>query len=218
MRFIDRTEAGERLAFELARRGYPDPVVLALPRGGVPVALPIARQLHAPLDLIVARKIDLPMPSETPARALLALDAAAITIDDDSAHRSGLYRKAAKRLTAPQIAELHRRRGVNLSGQTTVPLTGRTVILVDDGLTTGASMRAALRAIAPQQPTRCILALPVADANGLSDLHALADDIICLQTPPHFVTVGAYYDKFDPVTDAEVTAALQADASAKDKQ
>jgi putative phosphoribosyl transferase len=216
MRFTDRTEAGERLAFELARRGYPDPVVLALPRGGVPVAVPIARALHAPLDLVMVRKIGLPMQPEVAVGAVVNGDNPVIVVNDDIALASGLDHAAVTRLAAPQIAEIKRRRAIYLSGRTAVPLTGRTVILVDDGLATGASMRAALRAVAPHHPARRIVALPVSGEQGLADLAADADETICLLTPLHFYAVGAHYDNFDQVTDAEVTAALHANDPAKE--
>ncbi|MCB1337004.1 MAG: phosphoribosyltransferase [Maritimibacter sp.] len=206
--FRDRTEAGERLADALDTLAPAAPVVLALPRGGVPVALPVARRLGAPLDLLLVRKIGMPGNPE--------LAAGAIVDDGEPVFNLGLI--AAYGLTpqdfAAQIAdkraEIAARRAAWLTGRAPIDLAGKTAIVVDDGIATGATVKAALAGLATRHPAHTILAVPVAPADSLAELAPLCDRVLCLETPATFRAVGAHYRSFDQVPDAAVTQMLKA--------
>ena len=204
--FRDRTEAGEKLAEALAARDLPDPVVLALPRGGVPVALPVARRLAAPLDLLLVRKIGMPGNRELAAGAVV--EGGDPVFNPEVLRYSGLTPQDF----APDIADKRRkiaaRRAAWLAGRPPVDLTGKTAIVVDDGIATGATVRAALQGLAARRPARIVLAVPVAPADTRAALAPLADDLICLETPSRFHAVGAQYQSFDQVPDATVAQML----------
>lgn len=208
MRFADRTKAGEQLAAALAGRGFVDPVVLALPRGGVPVALAVARRLRAPLDLVIVRKIGLPDQPELAVGAVVDGDRPDLEVNADVARRAGLDRLDIVKLAEPELAEIGRRRALYLAGRAPVPLRGRCAIVVDDGIATGATMRVALRAVQRQGPAMLVVAVPVAAPQTLAGLHGMADEVICLHSPRDFAAVGASYAAFAQVSDAEVTTLL----------
>lgn len=211
MTFTTRTDAGRQLAAALAPRHYPDPVVLALPRGGVPVAVMLAEQLNAPLDLIMARKVGVPGHPEVAAGAVVNGDDPHIVVNPSVLAASGLSEAQVRDLAEQELITIRRRRKQYLAGRTPVSLQGRTAIVVDDGIATGATMRVALQAVASRGPTRTVLAVPVAPASTLEVLSAEVDEVVCLLTPRHFYAVGEYYRDFHQVSDAEVIAALGGD-------
>lgn len=201
--FPDRATAGRHLAAELARNNYPDPVVLALPRGGVPVAAEIAQALDAPLDLILARKVGVPGQPEVAAGAVVDGD---LVVNADVLATVGLSEDDVRGLAERELDEIARRR--RNYGVATVPLVGRTAIVVDDGIATGATMRVALRAVRRRNPGHLVLAVPVAPPRTIAALAHEADEVVCLVAPRGFVAVGQYYEDFHQLTDAEVIALL----------
>lgn len=214
MRFADRADAGRRLGRRLAGLDLPDPVVLALPRGGVPVAAEVARALQAPLDLIIVRKLGLPGHEELAAGALAEGDPPVQVINAAVLRAAGLEEAALAPVVARETAELARRREAYLGDRPRVALAGRNVIVVDDGIATGATMRAALRAVRHAGPSQVVLAVPVAAGDALARLAAEADGIVCLAVPEPFVAVGMHYADFGQTSDAAVAAALAEAATA----
>jgi putative phosphoribosyl transferase len=219
--FRDREEAGRALAQVLRKRRYASPVVVALPRGGVPVAAQVARALHAPLDLLLVRKIGAPGNPEFAVGAV-AEGTPPIVVVDDALRASGEDDDFIVHAAAEQLKEIERRRSLYLRGAAREPLAGRTVILVDDGLATGATVRAALQALRRRNPASVVLAVPVGPADTVQALRASVDDLVCLQQPTFFGGVGEHYADFHQVGDAEVIASLDgarraATAAAVDK-
>jgi putative phosphoribosyl transferase len=208
MRFADRTEAGQRLAKALESYEFQNPVVIALPRGGVPVAFEVAQALHAPLDLVMVRKIGLPDHPEVALAAVVDGPRPDLEVNAEIAAQARLNRLDIVRLAEPELAEIARRRALYLPGRASVPLAGRVVIVVDDGIATGATARVALRALRRQFPARLIVAVPVAAPDALAGLENLADTVVCLQAPKEFGAVGQFYDDFTQVSDAQVIALL----------
>lgn len=206
--FTDRTEAGCLLGQLLASKAYPDPVVLALPRGGVPVGLEIARALNAPLGLVMVRKIGVPVQPELAVAAVVNGDHPEIVVNRPIAAQAGLDRAAIEELAEEQLTEIRRRRAIYRRSRAEVLVAGRTAIVVDDGIATGASMRAALKAVRRKKPERLVLAVPVAPLDTLSTLRSETDEIICLDIPPNFYAIGAHYRDFSQVEDAEVVRML----------
>lgn len=204
-RFADRSEAGRELAELLATRSdlpRDQTIVLALPRGGVVVGFEVARRLGVPLDVIVARKLGAPMQPElalgaVTAQGHLVLDRELVR----SLHVSDTYLQQEQQA---QIEEAQRREVLYRKGRPPLDLAGRTVILVDDGVATGATLRAALRAVRMASPARVIVALPVGPPDTIEHLRREADDVICLRTPEPFFAVGAWYRDFRQVSDEEV--------------
>jgi putative phosphoribosyl transferase len=204
----NRTDAGEQLAAALAEHAYPDPVVLALPRGGVPVAVPIAAALGAPLDLVMARKIGVPGYEEVAAGAVVNGDDPHIVLNPAVLAATGLTQDQVQQLAERELLTIQRRREQYLAGRSAVSLHGRTAIVVDDGIATGATMRVALQAVRRRSPARTVLAVPVAPADTLVSMRAEVDDVVCLLAPRHFMAVGEFYRDFHQVSDPEVMAAL----------
>lgn len=207
MKFENRTDAGRRLGSKLAGMPLTDPVVFALPRGGVPVATQIAHRLHAPLDLILVRKIGAPGNPEL-ALGAIAEGSDQIVMNDHVRQLSGASDAYIARAHAEQRAELERRRARYLGTRTRENPAGRTAIVVDDGLATGATMKAALRALKDRGARRIIVALPVTPEIALAELTGRADDIVCLVRPARFPGVGAFYRDFSQLTDEEVIRQL----------
>lgn len=208
--FTDRAEAGELLAERLMTyRDRDDVVVLALPRGGVPVARQVARALGVPLDVYVVRKLGVPGHEE------LAMGAIATggvrLLNHDVIDALGIPMNVIDQVAAREHQELARRERTYRGERGPLALTNKTVILVDDGLATGATMRAAVTAARQQQPARVIVAVPVGAASTCADLAAEADDVVCVRTPDPFVAVGLWYRDFTPTTDHEVRSLLGKD-------
>lgn len=204
--FRDRTQAGRALAARLGTLDLPDPVVLALPRGGVPVGYEVARALRAPLDLIGAHKIGAP---GNPELAIGAVAEGGVRVLSPELVRELLlspeeltHAVEAAAAQLDEAMELHRRTAP------AIPLEGRTAILVDDGLATGATAHAAITAIRARRPRRVILAVPVASIDALDALRDEVDELMCVEAPRWFGSVGSWYERFDQVSDAEVDALL----------
>ena len=202
--FADRAEAGQALAWDVARREYENPVVLALPRGGVPIGIALVRELKAPMDLIMVRKIGVPRQPELAAAAVVNGDEPRIVRNEDVIRATGLGADDIERLASRQLEEIQRRRKIYLDDRATVPVQGRTAIVVDDGIATGATMRAALLAVRQRQPARLVLAVPVAPADTIAALRHEVDEVICLLEPEPFIAIGAHYRDFSQTSDDEV--------------
>jgi predicted phosphoribosyltransferase len=206
-RFRDRREAGRLLAARLAPyRGRPDVLVLALPRGGVPVGYEVARALGAPLDVFLVRKLGVPGHEE------LAMGAVASggvqVLNADVLAGLGLSDRVVAAVAARELQELERRERLYRGARPPRDVQGRTVILVDDGLATGATMRAAIHALRRRGAARIVVAVPVAPLQTCAELRAEADEVVCLVTPEPFLAVGLWYDDFTQTSDDEVRALL----------
>jgi predicted phosphoribosyltransferase len=206
-RFADRTEAGRRLATELARyadRG--DVIVLALPRGGVPVGYEVARALRAPLDVFVVRKLGVPGHEEL---AMGAVASGGVRVLNDQVVRAlRIPRGVIEDLTAAELRELERREQLYRGERAAPDVRGRVVIVVDDGLATGATMQAAIAALRQRGPARIVVAVPTAAPETCNQLRDEVDDLICAMTPEPFHAVGLWYEDFSPTTDEEVQELL----------
>ena len=210
IRFADRADAGRRLAAKLAPLAGADAVVLALPRGGVAVGFEIAQALGAPLDLVLVRKIGAPgMPELAMAALVDAGGEVARVVDERVAGDAGLLLAYLDREAAREAGELARRRALYAGARPSLPLTERTAIVVDDGIATGTTMRAALLAIRRAKPARLVLAVPVAPADAIEQLRPEVDDIVCLETPENFFAIGQFYEDFHQLGDDEVMALLE---------
>jgi len=211
----DRVEGGRLLARHLmsyarvARAGARDGgdvVVLALPRGGVPVAYEVARALDAPLDVFVVRKIGVPGQAEM---ALGAIASGGVRVlDDDLVRALQIPQSSVQAVIDRELEELERRERVYRDGRPVPEVAGRTVILVDDGLATGASMQAALQALRRRGPARIVVAVPVGSSDSCDAMRALADEVVCAWTPEPFRAVGLWYEDFAQTTDDEVRELL----------
>lgn len=197
------------LAARLERWRDSDALVLALPRGGVPVAAEIARALGLELGLALVRKIGVPGNPELAVAALAGPGGETLVVNPAIARAARLDGERIEALAVPQRAELERRAALWLGNHPTPALTGRTVLLVDDGLATGATMRAALTWARGHDPARLIVVVPVGAADTLDALEPLADDILCPLHPQNFRAEGLYYQSFDQVADADVARLLQ---------
>ena len=205
--FADREEAGRELAEAVKALGLDRPVILALPRGGVPVAFEVAKALGAPLDVLLVRKIGAPGHEEFGIGALVDGDSPQVVIDENAARMVGASQAYIDRKVAEQLREIERRKLIYRPGPS-VPLAGRTIGVVDDGIATGCTARAALKALARTDAARVILAVPLAPADVLPGMHELCDELICLTTPDPFYAVGAHYRDFAQTEDSEVVKLL----------
>jgi len=207
-RFADRQDAGRALAAQLAAyRLRDDVLVLGLPRGGVPVAREVAIALHAPLDVFVVRKLG------TPGHRELAMGAIASggirVLNDDVINALRLPPAAIESVTAEEAQELVRRESVYRDGRPLMDPSGRIVIIVDDGLATGSTMKAAVQALRALHPQRVVVAVPVGPRDTCRELAAFADEVVCAVIPESFSAVGQWYDNFEQTTDEEVKDTLQ---------
>jgi len=206
--FTDRRQAGRELALAVADMDLADPVILALPRGGVPVAFEIALRLNAPLDLLMVRKIGAPGNREFGIGAVVDGSAKQVVIDHDMAGAVGASEAYIDREIALELAEIERRRRA-YGMAAPVPVKNRTVVVVDDGIATGNTIRAALLGLEKAGAARIVLAIPVAPQDVLSELATLCDDLVCLATPEPFRAVGTHYLDFGQTSDDEVKTLLQ---------
>jgi putative phosphoribosyl transferase len=207
--FSDRNEAARALADRLAGEHLTRPiVVLALPRGGVPIGAEVARRLDAPLDLLLVRKIGAPWQSELAVAAVVDGEHPEIVIDEAMCAHTGADRAYVDREAEREWQEIERRRALYLKGRKPVPVKGATVIVVDDGIATGTTVRAALKALRRRGAARIVLAVPVAPHDTVMALQREVDRLICLAEPYPFRAIGLHYVDFHQVSDEEVIAAL----------
>jgi putative phosphoribosyl transferase len=213
--YVDRRHAGRVLASELSKySGRTDVVVLALPRGGVPVAYEVARRLAAPLDVFVVRKLGVPGHEEL---AMGALASGGLwVLNEDVVKSLDISKEEILRAIHVENRELFRRERAYRGERAAVDVSRSTVILVDDGLATGATMRVAIQALRKRNPARVVAAVPVAAPETCSELSAEADEMICAATPQPFFAVGPWYDDFSQTTDDEVRELLEAAAHEHD--
>jgi len=208
MPFKDRKEAGHKLALALRKFRGQRIVVLALPRGGVPVAAEVAAALHAPLDLVLVRKIGVPMQPELAMGAVVDGTNPHVVRNEDVIRITGVSEREFAAIRDSELAEIERRRNTYLGNRARAGIAGRVVIVVDDGIATGATIRAALQAVRPCGPKMLVLAVPVAPTSTLSELREEADEIVCLEDYESFGAIGLYYRDFRQVNDQEVTDTL----------
>jgi putative phosphoribosyl transferase len=205
MRFKDRTSAGQMLAAELKKLALKTPIVFALPRGGVPVAKEVATALQAPLDLLFVRKIGVPWQPELAAASIVDGETPDLVLNEDVMRMANVTREQI------DAAALY------MKDRAPAKAEGHEAILVDDGIATGASLKAAIAAVRRRKPTRVIVATPVAPDEAVTALRALADDVVCLSTPPAFYAIGVHYDDFHQLTDKEVADHLKEAAAPEGK-
>jgi len=206
--FANRAEAGRLLARELLQRRWSDPVVLALPRGGVPVAVEVALALKAPLDLLLVRKIGARGNPELAVAAIAEGPGCEPVLDLEAMELTGTYRAYVDARARAELAEIARRRELYLKGRVPLALAGCTAILVDDGLATGTTARAALKAVRARHPAQVVLAVPVASRHAVAAVAPDVDALVCLAQPVPFSAVGVHYADFHQLSDEEVLAAL----------
>lgn len=207
--FSDRADAGRRLGEALADRVEGDVIVYAIPRGGVPVAVEVARALEAPLDLALARKIGAPDNPEVALAAVIDGSHPRTVINEDIVRLTGVSPAWLDRERLSALAELERRRQLYFEGRRRIDPTGRVVVVVDDGLATGATARAAIAGLRAQGARRVVLATPVAPRGLAASFRTEVDDFVCLLEPEPFRSVGEAYGDFHQVDDAEVIACLR---------
>jgi putative phosphoribosyl transferase len=211
MRFTNRREAGRRLGANLAHLATEKPVVVGLPRGGIPVAYEVAQALGAPLDVLVVRKLGCPWQPEL---GVGALGEGGIRVLNDSLmRRVGVAERELDVVAARESAEIERRVRRYRGERDPISVTGRTVIVVDDGLATGFTARAAIEVLRRRGAHRILLAVPVAPGDTLTELEAVADEVVCLSIPPEFRAIGQFYDDFTQTDDREVASLLAASSA-----
>jgi putative phosphoribosyl transferase len=215
--FLDRTDAGRRLAKQLGSYAdQSDVIVLGIPRGGVPVAYEVATELKAPLDVFVVRKLGVPWQEEL---AFGAIASGGVRfLDRPIVESVGVSDKEIEQITERERKELDRRERLYRSGEAPLELKGKTVILVDDGIATGASTQAAITALRQLKPRRIVLAAPVAPASTCKRLRPEVDDLVCLHAPQSFYAIGEFYEDFSQVPDEEVTRLLQLNAEQRGRE
>jgi putative phosphoribosyl transferase len=203
MPFRNRAEAGRKLAEALASYKGQKPAILALPRGGVPVATEVAASLDAPLDLILVRKIGVPSQPELAMGAVVDGGQPVIVRNEDVMQLTGISEVEFKVVCENELAEIDRRRQRYLGDRARVDVAGRIAIVIDDGIATGATTRAALRATRMRNPRKLVLAIPVAPTDTLTAMREEADEVVCLEDYEFFGAIGRFYDDFRQVTDEQ---------------
>jgi putative phosphoribosyl transferase len=209
MLFQDRTDAGRQLAKALLKYRSRHPVILALPRGGVPVAAQVAAALDAPLDLLLVRKIGVPSQPELAMGAVADGEEPVIIRNTDVIELSDVSTQEFDEICRVECAEIERRRKRYLGNRIRSEVTGQVAIIIDDGIATGATTLAAITAVRMRKPKELVLAVPVAPRDTIKKLHAEADAIVCLDTPREFGAIGYFYRDFPQVSDDEVIALLK---------
>jgi len=208
MAFRDRGDAGRRLAVALARYKDEHPLILALPRGGVVVAAQVAAALDAPVDLILVRKIGVPLQPELTMGAVVDGEAPVIVRNEDVIRIAGITEAEFKTVCESELAEIERRRRRYLGSRERLDIGGRVAVVIDDGIATGATTRAALTAGRARGPRKLILAVPVAPKDTLALMRELADDVVCLEQHDEFGAIGFFYSDFRQTSDREVIEIL----------
>jgi putative phosphoribosyl transferase len=206
--FRDRQEAGQMLGIEVARLGLHEPVVLALPRGGVPVAAEVAKALGAPLDLIIVRKVGAPGNPELAVAAIVDGDPPDVVLNREVVEAYSLDDAELGALIQRERPELDRRRLAYRGKRSALSVAGKTAIIIDDGAATGTTMKVAIRALRRRSPREIIVALPVSPPDTVAELSQEADRVVCLSQPGRFLALGYHYRSFPQLMDGEVTAAL----------
>jgi putative phosphoribosyl transferase len=209
MTFSDRSDAGRRLASTLSGYKGRNAVILALPRGGVPVAAEVAAVLDAPLDLILVRKIGVPDQPELAMGAVVDGAEPIVVRNEEVIELSGIAPREFDEVCARELAEIERRRRFYIGERVRAAITGQVVIVIDDGIATGATTRAALQAIRKRKPKELVLAVPVAPPDTIKELRKEADTVVCLETPEIFGAIGYFYRDFRQVSDHEVVEILK---------
>jgi len=218
MSFANRTQAGRLLAQALAAYEDRQPVVLALPRGGVPVAAEVAAALAAPLDLILVRKIGVPSQPELAMGAVVDGATPLIVRNEDVIALADISEAEFERVCREELAEIERRRSRYLGGRARAEVEGKTAIVIDDGVATGATTRAALRATRLRKPKLLVLAVPVAPTETLPEMREEADEVVCLEDHEMFGAIGFYYADFRQISDQEVIDTLARFAKAPTRE
>jgi putative phosphoribosyl transferase len=206
--FRDRADAGRQLARQLMKYARCQPVVLALPRGGVPPAFEVARALQAPLDLLFVRKIGAPGHPEFGLGAVVDGAHPQVVLNEEALAQLDLPPRYIEKEAARQLREIKRRRRYYLAGRHSIAVEGRTAIVVDDGIATGGTVGAALKGLARVRPAHLVLAVPVAPREAIERLRAAVDEVVCLMMPEPFYAVGEHYDDFTQISDREVIELL----------
>lgn len=206
-RFVNRQEAGKVLASRLlSYQNEPQTIILALPRGGVPVGFEIAQTLHLPLDILIVRKLGVPGFEELALGAMASGDI--IFLNPEVVETLNISEEVVRQVIDKELQELKRREKLYRGEKSFPDLANQTVILVDDGLATGASMRVAIRAVRQKKPAAVVVAVPVGADSACAELRKEADEVICVLTPRHFQSVGGWYEDFSQTTDEEVRKLL----------
>jgi putative phosphoribosyl transferase len=209
MPFRDRQDAGEKLASALRRYEQRDTIVLALPRGGLPVAIPVAKSLNAALDLLLVRKIGVPFQPEVAMGAILDGDPPVVVRNEDVIRTAHISDDQFDQVKKRELAELRRRNDLYRQGRTMADVHGKTVIVVDDGIATGATIRAALAGLKRMAPRKLVLAVPVAPQRLVQTLSREADEVICLEDLGDFGAISIHYTNFQQLSDTDVTDLLE---------
>lgn len=206
--FTDRADAGRKLGAKLLRFKDQSPCVLALPRGGVPVGLEVALLLDAPLDLIIVRKLGAPWQPELAIGAIVDGTPPQVVLNRDIISGLGVTQAEIEEIKKRQLVEIERRRAAYLGSRPRVPIADRTAIIVDDGIATGATIRAAILATRAAHPRKLVLAVPVAPMDTIAMLRCEADEVVCLETHDDFAALSLYYTNFGQLDDEELRALL----------
>ncbi|MEK1891013.1 MAG: phosphoribosyltransferase family protein [Phyllobacterium sp.] len=211
--FEDRADAGRQLAKALKEYQNQDVVVLALPRGGVAVAVEVANELVAPLDLIIVRKVGVPYQPELAMGAVIDGSHPLVVRNDDVFYSSGVSEEVFQRECAEELKEIERRRAVYFGKRAPIDVAGRTVILVDDGIATGATARVAILGLQQRKPRKVILAVPVGATETMEALRHEVEEVVCLEEPAALEAIGFHYGYFPQLSDEEVMQALASNRS-----
>ncbi len=207
-RFVDRESAGRALAQKLLKyKETPDLLIIGLPRGGLVVAFEVARALQAQLEVFIVRKLGAPYQPELAMGAVA--EGGSLLLNDAIVNFLSISRDFIEQSAKEQIIELERRQKLYRGDRAIAKITGRTVLVVDDGLATGATMKAAVRALKRKEPSKLVIAVPLGAASTCSELKEEADELICLMTPEPFSAVGSYFENFEQTTDQQVCELLQ---------